>query len=210
VNRIKKYVFLFLFLPVDDHTRKTKMKRLFAAIKINPDKAFLNQFCEIQKRLQHERIKWVEGYNIHITLKFFGETEEAKIPEITRVLGEVAANIDVFSLTLHNLGIFGSSHDPKIVWVSIEPYANLESMMKLIRDKLEVVGYNPDRQNLVPHLTLGRIKFLKDKKLFQQIIDQNKNISSQEIIVDKIILFESILKKEGPVYLALQTFQLRR
>jgi len=51
---------------------------------------------------------------------------------------------------------------------------------------------------------------LKDKKLFQQIIDQNKEISSQEITVDRFILFESILKKEGPVYLALKTFQLRK
>jgi 2'-5' RNA ligase len=185
------------------------MKRLFAAIKINPDDAFLNHFSEIQKSLQHERIKWVEDYNIHITLKFFGETEEAKISEISRVLNEVAFSTSVFSLTLHNLGIFGSSYDPRIVWVGIEPYANLESPIKLIRDKLEVIGYNPDRQNLVPHLTLGRIKFLRDKRLFQQIIDQNKNIISQEITVDRIILFESILKKEGPVYLALQTFQLR-
>jgi 2'-5' RNA ligase len=186
------------------------MKRLFAAIKIDPDKAFLNQFNEIQKRLQHEKIKWVENYNIHVTLKFFGETEEEKIPEIERVLGDVAANTTMFSLALQNLGIFGSSHDPRIVWAGIEPYDNLKSTMKLIRDKLEVIGYIPDRQNLVPHLTLGRIKFIKDKKLFQQIIDQNKNISSTEMIVDRIILFESILKKEGPVYLAIQTFQLRK
>jgi 2'-5' RNA ligase len=209
-KRIKKYVFLFLVLPTVGHNSNYNMKRLFAAIKINPDKTFLNHFSEIQNRLKHERIKWVEDYNIHITLKFFGETEEAKIPEITQVLNEVASSTNAFSLSLHNLGIFGSSHDPRIVWVGIEPYANLESTMKLIRDKLEIIGYNPDRQNLVPHLTLGRIKFLKDKKLFQQIIDQNKNISSQEINVDRIILFESILKKEGPVYLALQTFQLKR
>ncbi len=186
------------------------MKRLFAAIKINPDKTFLNQFNEIQNRLQHERIKWVEDYNIHITLKFFGETEETKIPEITRVLGEVADCTKTFSLVLHNLGIFGSSYDPRIVWVGIEPYENLESIMKLIRDKLEVIGYTSDRQNLIPHLTLGRIKFLKDKRLFRQIIDQNKNISSQEIIVDRIILFESRLKKEGPVYLTLQIFDLSK
>ena len=186
------------------------MKRLFAAIKIQPDKAFLTQFNEIQNRLQHERIKWVEEYNIHITLKFFGETEEGKIPEILRVLGELSADINVFSFSLQKLGVFGSSHDPRVVWVGIEPYADLASIMKIIRDKMEVRGYEPDRQNLVPHLTLGRIKLLKDKILFQQIIDQNKGISSQEINVDRFILFESILKKEGPVYLALQTFQLRK
>ena len=186
------------------------MKRLFAAIKINPDKAFLDQIHELKNQLQHERIKWVEEHNIHVTLKFFGETAEERIPEINRVLEEVAADINVFSFSLQKLGVFGSSYDPRIVWVGIEPYTELASIMKIIRDKLNVIGYEPDRQNLVPHLTLGRIKFLKDKNLFQQIIDQNKEISTQEFIVDRFILFESILKKEGPVYLALKTFQLRK
>jgi 2'-5' RNA ligase len=186
------------------------MKRLFTAIKIHPDKAFLAQFHEVQNRLQQERIKWVEEHNIHITLKFFGETEEGKIPEIIRVLNELSADTNVFSFSLQKLGIFGSSYDPRVVWVGIEPYEDLASIMKIIRDKMEVIGYEPDHQNLVPHLTLGRIKFLKDKKMFQQIIDQNRGISSQEINVDCFLLFESILKKEGPVYLALRTFQLRK
>jgi 2'-5' RNA ligase len=148
--------------------------------------------------------------NIHITLKFFGETKERKIPEIIRVLGELSAGINAFSFSLQKLGVFGSSYDPRVVWVGIEPFSELASLMNILRDKMKVVGYEPDRQNLVPHLTLGRIKFLKDKKMFQQIIDQNKGISSQEIIVDRFILFESKLKKEGPVYMALQTFQLRK
>lgn len=172
--------------------------------------AFLNQFHELQNQLKQERIKWVEEHNIHITMKFFGETEEGKIPEIIQALEEVAADINVFSFSLRKLGVFGSSYDPRVIWVGIEPYVGFTSIMKIIRDKLSVIGYESDRQNLVPHLTLGRMKFLKDKKLFQQIIDQNKEISSQEIKVEWFILFESILKKEGPVYLALKTFQLRK
>jgi 2'-5' RNA ligase len=186
------------------------MKRLFAAIKVNPDKQFLDHYHKIQTHLQHERIKWVEEYNIHITLKFFGETEESKIPEIKGFLSDVAANTNVFSFSLQNLGFFGSSYDPRVVWVGINPDENLVSIMKMINTKLEPIGYKPDRQNLVPHLTLGRIKFLKDKKLFSQIIDQNRNISSQDISVDYFILFESILKKEGPIYLALQSFYMRK
>jgi 2'-5' RNA ligase len=186
------------------------MKRLFAAIKIVPDKVFIEQIHEIKRRLQHEQIKWVEEQNIHITLKFFGETEEARIPEISRVLGGVASVTDVFSFFLTNLGIFGSRYDPRIIWVGIEPYAKLISTMTLIRDRLEEIGYDADRQNLVPHLTLARIKALKDKQLFQKIIDEHKQISSQQIEIDRIILYESILKKEGPVYQALQTFQLKK
>jgi 2'-5' RNA ligase len=186
------------------------MQRLFCAIKIVPDKEFLRQFKEIQGQLQYERIKWVEEFNIHVTLKFFGETEQDRIPGIIRVLEQVAAETNVFSFSLQGLGIFGSSYDPRVIWVGIEPYAGITSIMQVLRDKLNVIGIKPDRQNLVPHLTLGRIKGIKDKKMFQQIVDQNKEISSEEIRAEQIILFESILKKEGPVYLALNSFQLRK
>jgi 2'-5' RNA ligase len=186
------------------------MKRLFAALKINPDKDFLNQLQQLKDKFRHERIKWVEEHNIHVTLKFLGETDEKKIPDIVRILEAVAGETPDFAFSLKNLGIFGSSYDPRVIWAGIEPFEELASLMRVTREKMAAIGFEPDRQNLVPHLTLGRIKALNDKKLFQTILDQNKSISSQEMKAGSIILYESILKKEGPVYAALQTFQLRK
>ncbi|MCX6246316.1 MAG: RNA 2',3'-cyclic phosphodiesterase [Bacteroidetes bacterium] len=186
------------------------MKRLFAAVRINPDNAFLVQFHQLQRQLQHERIKWVEEHNIHITLKFFGEISEEMIPDISKVLDKVAEDSCTFSFSLQGLGIFGSSYDPRVIWVGVEPFTELSSLMGTLRERMGTIGFEPDRQNLVPHLTLGRIKFLKDKTLFQRVIDQNKEISSQEIKIDCLILFESILKKEGPEYRTLHTFQLKK
>ena len=186
------------------------MKRLFAAIKIIPDAGFLSSYGNLRAALQHEQIKWVEEHNIHITLKFFGETEEVKIPLITQILQDVAAETNGFSFSLKKLGVFGSSYDPRVVWAGIEPFEEIASLMTIIRNKMGTAGFEADRQNVVPHLTLGRIKFLKDKSLFQKVMDQNREISSGEMVVDRYILFESILKKEGPTYLALQSFGLRK
>ena len=185
------------------------MKRLFLTIKITPDDGFLDQLHLVQNQLTHEKIKWVEEHNIHITLKFFGETEEAKIPLITQILQEIAAGTSGFSFSLKKLGVFGSSYDPRVVWAGIEPFAEIASLMNIIRNNMGAAGFEADRQNVVPHLTLGRIKLLKDKSLFQKVMDQNREISSVEMVVDRYILFESILKKEGPVYVALQSFRLR-
>ena len=80
--------------------------------------------------------------------------------------------------------------------------------MKVLRDELKKIGFEPDRQNLVPHLTLGRIKFLKDKLAFRKVVDDFRNISSGEIRVDSFILFESLLKREGPEYIPLKKFML--
>jgi len=184
------------------------MKRLFVAIRIIPDKEFLRLIHSLETSLKYEKIKWVEDHNIHITLKFFGETEEKKIPGITAVLRNVASASKAFSFSLKNLGIFGSSYDPRVVWVGIEPYDELVTLINKLYQELKPLGFEPDRQNLVPHLTLGRIKNLKDKSLFQQTIDRFKSISSEALKVDSFILFESILKKEGPTYRSLELFPL--
>jgi len=185
------------------------MKRLFVAIKINPDAGFTDQFRQLKTTLQQEKIKWVEEYNNHITLKFLGETEEKKIPEIENALSMVAVLHSIFDIHLVGLGVFGSRYDPRVIWTGIEPRQELVSLMQKIHQALEPAGFQPDRQNLVPHLTLGRIREIKDKERFRGIIDQFREISSVTMPVTRFILYESILKKEGPVYISLKSFNLK-
>ena len=186
------------------------MKRLFVALKIFPDAGFLSEYARLKSGLQHEPIKWVEEHNIHITLKFFGETDERKIPGIRSVLKDRAEQTSHFGIRLKELGIFGSSYAPKVVWVGIEPYEQVSQLMKDIHHDLAAVGYEPDRQNLVPHLTLGRIKFLHDKVIFRRTMDECRAISSSPIPIAEMILFESILRREGPEYIALNRFAFKK
>jgi len=185
------------------------MKRLFAAIEISPDQAFLDQYRKLKAQIHQEKIKWVEEHNLHITLKFFGDTEESRIPDISRALELIAGRMECFGFRLEGLGVFGSRYDPRVVWVGIHPYERLVSLMKETGEAMKSIGYPPDRQNLVPHLTVGRIRELLDKPFFQKVIDENKKITSHEMIVDSFLLFESILKKESPLYLKLQKFPLK-
>ena len=185
------------------------MKRIFAAIKIFPDENFLKLYYRLKSGLKHDKIKWVEPENIHITLKFFGETEETKINSIINVFNKVTEDFKSFDPELENVGIFGSSYKPKVIWFGIKNNEQLINLSNSVNENLIPVGYISDRQNFVPHLTVARIKFLNDKRLFRQIIDKNKTIKIQKIKVDKIYLFESILKHEGPIYNVIEEFPLK-
>jgi RNA 2',3'-cyclic 3'-phosphodiesterase len=185
------------------------MKRLFTAVRISPDAAFLGRFRALQGQLRHERIKWVEENNIHITLKFFGETEEKKIPEIMAVQDRIAGRTRPFRISLRSTGIFGSRYDPRVIWAGIEPYEELASLMQVFRNETAKIGFVPDRQNLVPHLTVGRIKDLRDKELFQRVIGEYRDLASAETEVKEFHLYESILRKEGPLYIVQKSFILR-
>lgn len=108
--------------------------------------------------------------------------------------------------SLSGIGIFGSRYQPRVIWAGIKPYEPLALLMANIQKEMERFGFDPGRQNIVPHLTLGRVKFLKDKQQFQRLIDANKEIQSDPITIKEYILYESILHREGSQYIALKMF----
>ena len=184
------------------------MKRIFAAVKIIPNENFLQIYYRLKHAMKHDKIKWVPEENIHITLKFFGETEEKAIEPICEVLDDVSRDFQVFNINFSKVGIFGSSYKPRVIWFGIENNNTLESMAKSLNNSLEQIGIKNDRQNFVPHLTIARIKSIWDKKLFQKEIEKYRNIEIQNFYADKIILFESILMPQGPKYEIIESFNL--
>ncbi len=184
------------------------MKRLFAAVKIHPSPEFLETYNSLKSGLKFAEIKWVKPEIIHVTLKFFGETDEKRIPDIKKVLKEVAQRHQPFTSELANVGIFGSTYDPRVIWFGLEKAEPLQSLAQDVLSSVEQIGWPRDRQNFVPHLTIARIKHVPDKRLFQQIIDQHKNDRFQELKVTEFHLYESVLQREGPIYRVLDSYSL--
>ena len=184
------------------------MKRLFVAIKVVPDENFLKSYHALRYALQMEKISWVKPDNFHLTLKFLGKTPEEKLPAIRTALQHMSAQTKPFSMKMAGTGIFGSSYKPRVLWFGVE---NDEAIHRLGEDVLNVLdntGFPRDRQNFVPHLTIGRINKIEHKKMFQEAIAAHRHDFLQEFTVDKIILYESLLKPAGVIYRIVMEFPL--
>jgi len=176
------------------------MKRLFLAVKIIPDDKLLTVYQDIKEKCRLSKIKWVDDHLFHITLKFFGETPEFKIDDIIEVMENVSLLYKPFSFELKGVGVFGSSYRPRVIWFGVINHKRLVQLNQELLTLLEERGFKNDRQNFVPHLTVGRIKYIQDKVRLKQIVEQYQNISLQQVEVNKIILYESVLAKKGPQY----------
>jgi len=185
------------------------MKRLFVAVKIEPDKDFIATYQALLKSLVLERIKWVEPQNMHLTLKFLGKTPDEQLPRLHTALLAVASRHAEFELQLNKTGIFGSSYRPRVIWLGDDDSQEIRQLGEDILNGLDAAGFPRDRQNFVPHLTLGRIKQINSKKHFQNTMDQFRSTFSLNVRVTEFILYQSILKPEGPVYIALEKYKLR-
>jgi RNA 2',3'-cyclic 3'-phosphodiesterase len=73
----------------------------------------------------------------------------------------------------------------------------------------ETIGFIPDHRKFKPHLTLGRIKYLRNKPSFFKLVDSFKDKVFQKFTANQIILFESILRPQGPAYRPIEKFILK-
>ena len=184
------------------------MKRLFLAIKLIPDENLLKTYHSLQQSFRYDRIRWVDLVNFHITLKFFGNTSEEKIPIISEVVKNVLKSYGSLNLELENCGVFGSKYKPRVIWFGIANNNQLKNLGIELLNDLHDAGFVKDRQNFAPHITVGRITKIVDKRLFNEKMSKVKYVFLQQIIFDKIILFESILSSGGPQYNVINSFPL--
>ena len=187
------------------------MKRLFLAIPIKTnDNGFIPLLEGLRRQLAHEkRINWVKPEHIHLTLKFIGNTPNEDVPKIIEAVGEMLQNHKSFTMDFNRTGIFGSRYAPRVLWLGMQNTP--QELYDLEEDTLSTfdkLGYLCDRQNFVPHITLGRIKELCEKQYFQKIVAATEQKSYIRQDVNEIILFQSILRPEGAFYKEIKRFEI--
>lgn len=187
----------------------TTIKRLFIAFDFNVDNVFLKFYSQT-----HSVFTKLDKYNLvkpelmHVTLKFLGETDPKKINSIMQEIRHTVKNIPAFDVKTEKLGIFGSRYQPRVLWLGIEKKTELEQLHKQLNKGMWKLGFKPDFNNFVPHLTLARINKIDDKHYFWKKMEYLPQDFVQQIHVNKIILYESILQGHIPVYGKVAEFPL--
>lgn len=187
------------------------MRRLFLAIPIKTeDNGFRPLLDGLRRRLSHEKeINWANPEQTHLTLKFIGHTGEDDLQRIIEAVGETLASHKSFDINFNKVGIFGSHYAPRVIWLGMnEQSQQLVDLEEDILNTFDKIGFLRDRQNFVPHLTLGRIRSLCEKAYFQKVI---QNVESKTYIaqpVNKITLYQSFLNPNGAHHKALKSWSL--
>ena len=184
------------------------MKRIFIAIKVYPGEHLMGMLTSFQKELIKESIKWTDPGNIHITLSFLGDTEESLIKAISNDLRQRCFGFAAYDLILSGAGIFKKQGDPKVIWTGIGQSDKLTALNEIVKKGLDEVGVELENRPFRPHLTLGRIRSLKEPGTLEALIDRYKNIELQKVSVNEVILYESILRREGSLYKPVDKFIL--
>ena len=180
--------------------------RLFIGIKLS--EKIRGNLCDVCRELKERasQMKWVKEDNVHITLKFLGETE--KRDQIIEVLDNNISSSG-FTLRFTGLGRFGRGDELRILWAGIEPSDELNSLFNKIESRLEPLGFPKEKRKFSPHITLGRNRY---GKVHQDLISEIERLSDHsfgEQEISSIQLMSSTLTLSGPIYKTLSNFTLK-
>jgi len=180
--------------------------RGFIAIDIQTNKKLLEMENEI-KNAQAD-LKLVEPENIHITLKFLGDTDEEKIDEIEEIIKNSVKDIDAFSIKLKGSGVFPNKNYMKVLWIGLENAEKIIEIAEKMDKQLEILGFAPEKRGFSAHLTIARVRSSRNKENLLQIIEKYKDVEFSIIDVNSIKLKKSDLTPKGPIYTNLREIKL--
>ncbi len=151
-------------------------------------------------RPEGREVKWVPSKNIHLTVKFLGDTREDLVPKITRAIDEVATDYQPFETMIDRIGGFPNLRRPNVIWVGgSEPMEEAAKMARAVELRMRKLRFEKETRPFKAHLTLGRVRRGKRVDDLTAFLDGYK-IDSIPLKLDRLVLFKSTLTPKGAIY----------
>lgn len=179
--------------------------RLFVALEIPPEVRENLAALIRELRAVDSRPKWVRAENLHVTLKFIGETAPERLEGIREALLAVRSSATV-TLCFRSLGFFPHERRPRVFWAGMNASANLAELARDIEGALEKSGVPPEQRAFSPHLTLARLNDARISRKLGAEIQSRLAWEFGSYQTSEFHLYESKLKPGGAEYKRLASY----
>jgi len=179
--------------------------RLFVALQISDD--IRETIARLVDELQplDNSWKWTRAENLHVTLKFLGETPLEKLNGVCEALRRVSCAWPI-PVKFRGLGFFPNERRPRVLWIGMEAQQTLTTLAVSIEDALARIGMPREERAFAPHLTLARNKEERVSDKFRSALSSYTTRKFGTMNATAFHLVESKLKSTGAQYTTLEWF----
>lgn len=188
------------------------MKKIRTFIAIAISDVVRAKIAELQLHLKNAggRVSWPRPENIHLTLKFLGDTDENQVEEIANQLNQMAKSISPFTITIKGVGAFPNLKFPRVIWVGAESEGDqIHQLVRNIEDRMADLGFKKESRPFSAHLTLGRVKEIKGIEPLIEKMQQVDNFEAGSLAVNEIRFIKSDLHSSGAIYTTLKKIEIK-
>lgn len=190
--------------------------RTFIAIDL-PD-AIKQRVADQQRRLERQLgeaqlagcVLWTAPTNLHLTLRFLGESNAQQVAQLQATLTSVASSCTPMALAPGGLDCFPNFRRPNIVWLAFGgDLASLMALQLACAQGARAAGFALEERPFTPHLTIGRMRravagaeLQRCGELLRRLADTaaHGKTALHPFTADRVTLMESDLRPSGSVY----------
>jgi RNA 2',3'-cyclic 3'-phosphodiesterase len=180
--------------------------RLFLAIEL-PDgvKAHLLQVRATLERAI-PKVAYTKPDNLHITLKFLGEVDPKRLPELTDSLGTIKPQ--TLQLQAAKLDCFPNKGPIRIIAADMDgSLPPLRALVQSIEQRCHYLGFEREQRAFRPHVTLARARPVLSQKFRPTIRELAPNLwPGPKFAPGDFVLMNSELSSQGSVYTSVARF----
>ena len=150
---------------------------------------------------------WVAEANLHVTVKFLGNVDEARLGDVSAAL-QRAAIVPPFEVAIRGLGAFPAASRPRVLWAGAPESPTFTRLAEDVDRALVALGFPPEARGFTPHVTLGRVREPRRDVALTQALEAAAARPFGTLRVDRVSLMRSDLSPRGALYTQLAAFPL--
>lgn len=184
--------------------------RVFCAIEISSAvRASVSEHVENLRRaasLRSRGARWERTEKIHLTLKFFGDVERARIPDLIAAVTRAAADASPFELKIEEAGAFPPRGNPRVLWLGVrDASGELARLQNRIEDECAHERFAREPRAFRPHLTIARVDRMRagDARTLARL-HTGTGFAAHSFTVREIVIMRSELGAGGSRYTTLE------
>lgn len=160
-----------------------------------------------------EKVRWVPAENIHITLKFFGDTPAEQKTVIENTMERVVAKVQPFDLAITGVKVVRRGRRQQMVWATVaDTDGRLQRLHGRTERLLEQSGFARERRSFSPHITLARVRdgiAPWEQRMLEEWALAQRHMPEVPFRVSDVLLMQSELKPRGAEYTVASRFALQ-
>ncbi|HSL98988.1 MAG TPA: RNA 2',3'-cyclic phosphodiesterase [Candidatus Limnocylindria bacterium] len=179
--------------------------RLFIGIGLSPDcrRAIAGAVSHLREK--GIPVSWTPEHNLHLTLKFLGETPVSRVNELAGLLAEAGRGIPPFMLRVGEAGAFPTLRAPRVLWIGIrEPLELVRKLHQNMENALSGAGFPRDERPFHPHVTVGRVRGRVAPGWGETYASAVSGVAFDTVSVASYRVYESRLSPSGANYSVLR------
>ena len=155
-------------------------------------------------------VKWVPLENLHVTLRFIGNTDPNDVVPVVDAIEEVAAEIPACRPMVEGIEFFPNQRRPRVVAARVtEDVEALNALYAGLQKTLGELGFRPERKPLRPHVTLGRMN--SGGRGMDDLMTRLEESAERRFgptVINHVNLYMSETGPQGPEYTIMNRIEL--